>query len=159
MENDTAGDIDEASVDAWWHIQELDQRWMQLQENDMPKVSEMITSKFLRKEDIEEDVMVTIRGVKQENVGRDDAPESRWVIYYKEFPKGMVLNITSIRVLESAYGDDSDNWIGKQCILYVDPSVSFQGRVVGGLRIRPQKQKAKAPISTEPAEFNDDVPF
>jgi hypothetical protein len=127
----------------------------------MPKVSEMITSKFLRKEDFDEDQVCTIKGVRLEDLGQADKPESRWVIYFKERDKGMVLNVTTIRVLESAFGDDTDHWIGNRVMVYVDPNVSFQGRVVGGLRLRPPKAGPKAPPAPKPVdnEFADEVPF
>ena len=126
------------------------------------KVSEMIQSKWLKKEDIEEDTVCTILGLRQDNLGKDDQPEMRWVVGLRTQAgvnlKPMVLNVTSIRVLESAFGNESDDWKGKQVTVYVDPNVSFQGRVVGGLRLRPIK--AKKPIATEPPEFDDDkIPF
>ena len=40
----------------------------------------------------------------------------------------MALNITTIRVLEAAYGGDSDQWIGNKVKVYVDPNVSFGGK-------------------------------
>ena len=138
---------------------ELKSIYTQLKDKLM-KTSDMIVSKFLRKEDFPEDEVVTIKGIKQENVGREDAQEMRWVIYFRERDKGMVLNVTSIRVLESAFGDDTDFWKGKQATIYVDPNVSFQGRVVGGLRLRPIKATPKGNQAPQPKDdFNDDVPF
>jgi hypothetical protein len=125
----------------------------------MPKVSEMITSKYLRKEDFDEDQVCTIKGVTQENLGKDGQSEMRWIIHFRERDKGMVLNVTSIRVLEVAYGDDTDKWVGNKVMVYVDPNVSFGGKVVGGLRLRtPKKQSVKAPIATQPPN-EDDIPF
>lgn len=128
----------------------------------MPKVSEMVQSKYLRKEDIDDDTPATIKGVRLEDLGKEDSKEQRWVIYFKQLQKGMVLNVTTIRVLESAYGDDTDAWVGKQILLYVDPNVSFQGRVVGGLRVRVPRAKTAAPLASQAPkddEFQDDVPF
>jgi len=134
----------------------------------MPKVSEMIQSKFLRKEDFEEDRVMTIRGLKLEDMPGDDGTQ-KWVLYFKEEAKGMALNVTTIRVLEAAFGDDSDMWLGKRVMVYVDPNVSFGGRVVGGLRLRtPKKPTANGVQSkaTEPPpakastdEFHDEIPF
>jgi hypothetical protein len=104
----------------------------------MPKVSEMIVSKFLRKEDVDEELVATIKTVKLEDMP-GDGDEQRWVLFFRELPKGLVLNTTTIRVLEKAYGGDSDHWTGKKAALYVDPNVSFKGQVVGGLRLRPLK--------------------
>jgi hypothetical protein len=108
------------------------------------KVKDMIESKYLRKEDFDEDQICTIKTLKLEDLGKDNAKEERWILYFREYPKGMVLNVTSIRVLEAAYGDESDLWVGKKVTIYVDPNVSFQGRVVGGLRLRPIKPEKAA---------------
>lgn len=127
----------------------------------MPKVSDMIVSKFLRKEDFDEDRVMTIKGVKLEDMPGDDG-QQKWVLYFREDAKGMALNVTSIRVLEKAFGDDSDMWMGKRVMLYVDPNVSFGGRVVGGLRLRaPKGQAAQTKKEPEPSnEFDDDsIPF
>jgi hypothetical protein len=129
----------------------------------MALVRDMIQSKFLRKEDFDEDQICTIKGCKLEDVGRDDAPEQRWTLYFREHAKGMVLNVTTIRVLEQSYGGDSDMWIGKPVTVYVDPNVSFGGKVVGGLRLRIQKVKASLKPSqapgADPNEMSDDIPF
>jgi hypothetical protein len=130
----------------------------------MPKVSEMIVSKFLRKEDVEDELVVTIKDVKLENMP-GDAGEQRWALYFRELSKGMVLNTTTIRVLEKSYGQDSEDWAGKKVTLYVDPNVSFKGAVVGGLRLRPLLTKragaAKSPAAAEPPaeEFDDKLPM
>jgi hypothetical protein len=128
-------------------------------EDPMPKVSEMIQSKFLRKEDFDEDQVCTIKTVKLEEM-QGNSSETRWVLYFNEHHKGMVLNTTTIRVLEAAFGDDSDNWIAKKVMVYVDPSVSFQGRVVGGLRLRtPKKTASRAAPPPADSDFDDSVPF
>jgi hypothetical protein len=126
----------------------------------MPKVSEMIQSKFLRKEDFEEDQVCTIKDCKLEEMQQSN--DTKWVLYFREHEKGMVLNTTTIRVLEQAFGDTTEQWIGNKVKVYVDPNVSFQGRVVGGLRLRTPKQGAKAPTPPPPKEeeeFSDDIPF
>lgn len=129
----------------------------------MPKVSEMIVSKFLRKEDFDEDRILTIKSVKLEDMPGDSG-DQKWVLYFREEAKGMALNVTTIRVLEQAYGDDSDHWIGNKVKVYVDPNVSFGGKIVGGLRLRTPKQGPKAPPpppppKTETEDFDDDIPF
>lgn len=131
-----------------------------------PKVSEMIVSKFLRKEDFDEDQICTIRTLTLEDMQGEKA-EQRWCLHFRERDKPMVLNVTSIRVLEQAFGDDSDNWIGKKVKVYVDPNVSFGGKVVGGLRLMPVKAAKPSTGRTAPkgedpgyAEEDDDkIPF
>ncbi len=138
-------------------------RWLEQLANEMPKVSEMIQSKFLRKEDFDEDQVCTIKSVQLEEMQQSN--DTKWVLYFSEHAKGMVLNTTTIRVLEKAFGDDSEAWIGKRVKVYVDPNVSFQGRVVGGLRLMPPRVAAPAKPAARPAasapheEFSDDIPF
>lgn len=127
----------------------------------MTKTSEMIVSKFLRKEDFDEDQICSIKDVHLEDM-QGDKDEQRWVLYFRERDKGMVLNVTTIRVLEQAFGNESDDWIGKKVKVYVDPNVSFQGKVVGGLRLMPPKKGKVEPKATATNdEFDDDkdIPF
>jgi hypothetical protein len=132
----------------------------------MPKVSEMIVSKFLRKEDIDDDLIVTCKNVALEDMP-GEAGEQRWVLMFRELPKGLVLNATTIRVLAKAYGDDTESWKGQKVSLYVDPNVSFRGQVVGGLRLRPLRGKGAAAAVAKLAAvggddcepFSDDIPY
>lgn len=128
----------------------------------MARVSEMIVSKFLRKEDFDEDRVMTIKGIKLEDMPGDSG-DQKWVLYFREEAKGMALNVTTIRVLEQAYGDDTDQWVGNKVMVYVDPNVSFGGKVVGGLRLRtPKKTANRAPTPPPPADedFGDTtIPF
>lgn len=138
----------------------------------MPRISEMINSNYLKKEDIEDDTIVTIVGVKKANIAREDQEaEYKWLIKFTEFEKPMVLNSTNIQLLARACNsDDTSDWKNKQVVLYVDDNVSFAGKLVGGLRVKAlKKQKAAANNGDaweEPATrtasapvTEDDIPF
>lgn len=116
----------------------------------MPKISEMMESKYIRKEDVDEDVTVTIVGVKKVNIAREDEePQMKWLIKFSEFDKPMVLNSTNIQLTARACGsEDTDEWKGKKVVLYVDENVSFQGKLIGGLRIRSIKKPSKTIATT-----------
>lgn len=43
--------------------------------------------------------------------------------------------ITVVRILIDAWGDESDDWIGKRVALYREPSVTFGREKTGGIRI------------------------
>lgn len=133
----------------------------------MPKIHQMIDSKFLKKEDAGDGLLATIRNVKQHNVGREDQPEMKWCAEFDEC-KPMVLNSTNLALIEKALNsDDSDNWIGKKIVLFNDENVSFGGQVTGGVRVdvnRTKKYHAKqekAPaVQVRGDTFEpDDVPF
>src|SRR5688572_22175153 len=104
----------------------------------MPRIGEMIESKFLKKEEVgERGALVTINGVQQANVAMQGAdPEMKWTLIFDELDKPMVLNSTNIHMCAKACGsDNTDDWTGKKVVLYEDPNVSFGGKLVGGIRI------------------------
>jgi len=101
-------------------------------------INDMLPSKYLKQEDVNGETVVTFRGLKQMNVAREDEPEQmKWLVKFDEFEKPMILNPTNIKRCFKAIGDSTNEWIGKQMILYVDENVEFAGKVTGGLRLKP----------------------
>lgn len=131
----------------------------------MPKIGEMIESKYLKQSDFPSPLIVTISKIGQVNIAKEgDAPEHKWAIRFKEFTKPMLLNTTNLKLLEKACGsDDTDDWIGKEVIVYTDDSISFGGQVVGGLRIRREESAPTRKAATAGAggfdNMDDDIPF
>lgn len=133
----------------------------------MAKIGEMIDSKYLKQSDVEDEILVTVEKVGKANVAKKgDEPEYKWLIRFKEFQKPMILNSTNIKRLAKACdSEDTDEWIGKQAVLYVDPDVEFAGNIVGGLRIRAAKkahgtrQEMPTPAGNKFDDMADDVPF
>jgi hypothetical protein len=114
------------------------------------KTSDMIQSPFLKKEDFTTPTILTIKRVSLEQVVKG---EEKWVLFFNEVVKGLVLNKTKIKLLEAGYGDDTDMWIGKKVRLSFDPDVSFGGEIVGGVKLEISKGKpAKAaPVVVAPS--------
>jgi hypothetical protein len=108
----------------------------------------MKSSKFLKREDVGVGALATIAGVEQANVAKDGAPEElKWCLILSEFDKPLVLNSTNIQLIEAITGsDDTDNWSGKQIVLYDDPTVSFGGKITGGIRVRAPRNKQENPL-------------
>lgn len=133
----------------------------------MAKIGEMIESKYLKQSDVQDEIVVTIEKVGKANVApKGEEPEFKWLVRFNEFPKPMVLNSTNIkRLAKACASDDTDEWTGKQVVLYVDPDVEFAGNVVGGLRIRTHKpapqtrQVTPKPTGGKFDDIADDVPF
>ena len=100
-------------------------------------LSELSTSRYLKKEDIDDEgVVATIAKIERENVAPDEQPaEYKGVCYFAELPKGLVLNSTNLEVLKT-FGRTANDVIGKQVEVYVDPNVMFSGRRTGGIRLR-----------------------
>lgn len=105
----------------------------------MPKITEMLPSSYLKQSDFtEEGFIVTIKLIKHENLANEkDAPDFKYVVYFKEFEKGLVLNTTNINGLAKACNsEDTDDWVGKEIIVFVDPNVGYGGQITGGLRVK-----------------------
>lgn len=111
--------------------------------------AELKQSKFLKKEDVGTGVLVTIRDCTQENVSLPGAdPELKWTLHFDELDKPMVLNATCGALIQAITGSpESDDWIGKRIVLFSDPTIMFQGRVVGGIRVRAPKGKAAQAVA------------
>ena len=147
------------------------------------KISEMIPGKYLKQNDFDEaGSIVTISHITQENVAKDDEPQEwKFVLFFAETPsKGMVLNPTNIKAVAKACGtEETDEWVGREVVVYVDPNVGFEGKTTGGLRIRshqaqqaprPLLQRPQAPLRSSapaasriparsPPDQDDDVPY
>lgn len=122
----------------------------------MANINQMVPSKYLKTADVPDPVIVTIVGVKQVNMAKDDeTPEWKWAIKFQEFDQPMVLNSTNLHIAAKVLGsNETDDWKGKEIVLYTDPSVSFGGQVVGGLRFRGQE---KAPVKASPKPRMEDL--
>jgi hypothetical protein len=132
----------------------------------MPRVNDMIDSKYLKQADVPAPVIVTVGKIGRVNIAKEgDPPEEKWAVRFAEYSKPMLLNSTNIKLLEKACGsDDTDDWKGKEVILYTDENVSFGGQIVGGLRIRKKQAEPTRRVVHEDqgkplSEMDDDVPF
>ena len=116
-------------------------------------------SKYLAKDDVGENGMIlTIKGVRMETLESDDGNEDKVVLHFSENVKPMVLNRTNAQLIAFATGaKNAGEAKGKKIVVYNDPTVSFGGKIVGGLRIRKLTGAPKA--APAEAEFNDEVPF
>lgn len=116
------------------------------------RLTEMLESKFMKKEDVEDPVLLTIAAFKKINVAKDGAdPELKWGISFQESDKPLIANSTNLQLIAKiCQSTESDDWIGQQVVLYHDPNVTFGGKLVGGIRIRAPKTKRKsAELETE----------
>ena len=85
--------------------------------------------------------VVTITKLSNEVVtGQQGRKEDCFVVYFKEFDKGMILNRTNARAIEKVSGSGLiEDWVGTQVTLYVEKGVKAFGDVVDALRIRDRK--------------------
>src|SRR4030043_481806 len=101
-------------------------------------ISQLRESKYLKKEEVGGGTIATIRCVQEDNVAMEGAlPEMKWIMWFEELEKPMVLNSTNGQLIAQITGsEESDNWTGYQVELYHDPSIAFGGKLVGGIRVR-----------------------
>jgi hypothetical protein len=60
--------------------------------------------------------------------------------------KKLTLNKTNARVMAGLLGDDTDAWKGKKVVVSFDPTVMYAGKMIGGIRIRPQGAPAQPTV-------------
>ena len=90
---------------------------------------------YLSKDAVSEPVIVTIASADRKQFEGDARP--KLILSFREFEKAFVCNKTNVSLAASAFQTTSvDSWIGKRLVLYNDPTVSFSGRMLGGLRLR-----------------------
>jgi hypothetical protein len=126
------------------------------------KVSEAFPSKFISAADLQDrNHRLVMKHVEMDKIGDDRKP----ILYFRGKEKGLVLNKTNANSIASAYGDDMDDWMGKEIILF--PTMTdYQGKQVEAVRVRaPQPKDGPSPSAQQrqPAQsddFHDDpIPF
>ncbi len=81
-----------------------------------------------------DELVVTFDRVEEELIGG----EMRYVIFFAEFQRGLILNHTNSRSIARMYGGEVDNWVGKKLTLYRSET-SFNGEVKPCVRVRETK--------------------
>jgi hypothetical protein len=90
------------------------------------------------------------------------------VLYFSDFDKGMVLNVTNCRTIEDGYGTETDAWPGKSIELF-SMKVDFKGDRVDAVRVRIPKppsadelidpQEPPPSSGSGPVDLDDEIPF
>ncbi len=143
----------------------------------MPNVNDLGESKYLKKEDVDPPVVVTIESWEKVNVARDnDKAEMKYTLTFAELDKPLVLNKTNGNRIARITGEgEFDAWIGKKVELFNDEDVEFGGKLVGGIRVRkisgqltPAQQQAHDNVPEDTRDYGnidpshdeiDDIPF
>ena len=109
----------------------------------MPKISEMSNSNYLKAQDFTtQGRTLTMRTVQEETLGRGKNADDKWVLYFEEEEKGLVLNKVNMTTIAELYGDDTDDWEGHQVTLF-QTKVEFEGKRVPAIRILDEKPRKK----------------
>jgi hypothetical protein len=144
--------------------------------SEMPKVSDVYKSSYLRAADVEEPLTVTIKSASLEELGEDK--DEKIVVTFKELDRGLVLNRTNADYISMiCESDDTEDWPGTRLGLFVQP-VSFKGKLVDSIRVTkpqhlkaaddmvkttaakaPRKQKAVAAAAAPDDDMDDEIPM
>lgn len=125
----------------------------------MPHINELKDSKYLKKEDAGKGILLTVQSCVQENLAmQGQPPDMKWVLYFNETDKGMVLNPTNGQLIAQFLGEHTDLWIGRQIVLYNDPTIQFQGRLTGGIRVRAPRGPQPSQMHGQPVGYQQPPP-
>lgn len=123
-------------------------------------------SKYLAAADVgEAGWVLTIKGFDM--VSMDDGRQRLMMDFVEAKP--MLVNRVNINRLKAIFKDaNTETMVGKKVLVYLDPMVEFQGKIVGGLRIRPatgpaggsqEPPKGRDKAQEVPKPLDDDIPF
>ena len=134
------------------------------------QISSAFPSNYVKAADLKgNNVIVVMARVEMEKIGNDEKP----VLYFQGKDKGLVLNRTNSNNIAHLYGDDTDDWAGREIVLF-PAMVDFQGKTVEAIRVRGVRaaDKSKGGLAPKPAaplpqqhepppvdDMNDSIPF
>jgi hypothetical protein len=115
------------------------------------KFSDKYKGAFFKAADIrQKPKRLAIADITEEDV----SGEPKIVMRFEAAEQALVLNKTNASILADQWGDDMDDWCGKQVLLKSDKT-QFNGKLVPCIRVEPVEQKT-TPGKAE-AENEDDI--
>ena len=110
-----------------------------------------ILSEYLKAADLQgREAAVVISQVKFEKMDGKD----RAVLFFLGKTKGLMLNKTNINNIVALYGEETNDWNGKEIVLF--PSwVDFQGKSVEAVRVKGPQHRSVPQRRSEP-EYRED---
>jgi hypothetical protein len=117
----------------------------------MPVVTDLYQSKYLKAADLAGmPKQVVIANATLETF-QNEGESVRKVVLHFAGMKPMVINKTNWQILEGAWSNNTDNWLGKQ-IMLVPSSVSVKGQLHKTIRIEPLPAAAPVTVPQYTAE-------
>jgi hypothetical protein len=75
---------------------------------------------------------------------------NKLILTFQGKKKALVCNKTNANRIAFLYGTNTDGWIGREIVLFVDV-VDFQGRTVEAIRVKPPAKRATPQTAQRPA--------
>lgn len=116
------------------------------------KIGEMFPSRYASGADLDgKPCTVTIAGVAAEKMrpGPGSPEAEKWVIYFKEGPRGFVFSRAMAKQIAELLGDDTEAWPGKRIVIYPE-QVNMGG--VQRIALRAKAAPAAPPPAAQPAK-------
>lgn len=117
----------------------------------MPSINDIYPSSStnLKAEDLKgHAVKVVIESYEIVEFEGKNGKQPKVVLKFKDKEKGLVCNRTNARIIGEQYGDNPDDWVGKQITIY-PTKVDFGGDMVDAIRVRdlvPEADEGEAPF-------------
>jgi hypothetical protein len=74
--------------------------------------------------------------VEQVRLTNESGKKTAWIHYHGCNGRPWRVSTGMVRILMAGWGNDSDHWIGKSVQVFMEPTVKYAGKEVGGIRIR-----------------------
>jgi hypothetical protein len=103
-------------------------------------------SKYLKHEELDgHDWDFTVDRVERHEMKNNEGQkEQKFVVFFKEMEKGMILNATNMKTITKLMGtNESDEWKGNRITVYTKDDIEMGGEMKSGLRVRPKAPVAK----------------
>ena len=99
------------------------------------KISELYPRRFARGSDLKGPATVTIKEITQEELHPAGRPVKKFVLWFTETPRGVILTRPLALQLAEILGDDTSSWKDQKITLYPEP-MNVAGRQCVAIRAR-----------------------
>jgi hypothetical protein len=99
------------------------------------KISEIYPRRFARGSDLKGPATVTIKELTQEELHPAGRPVKKYVLWFEETPRGVILTRPLANQIAGILGDDTEAWKSNKITLYPEP-MTVAGRPCAAIRAR-----------------------
>jgi len=116
--------------------------------------------KFLTKEDVGDGLTVCIVTLEEQEVQTGAGKTETKTVCLLKDEKPFIVNGSNWDTMADLHGGDDASWGGHWITLFCDPTVTFGGKRVGGIRVKPEKPAPELAANGDSgATTEEPVPF
>jgi hypothetical protein len=129
----------------------------------MANINEVYPSKYLSADDFGGiEGRPALATISHATIEPMDDGKQKINLHLREHKKSLILNKTNAATIAAYAGNDTDDWPGKQVVVFVS-MVDYQGKSVESLRVRqpkpqPKQQPAPSPAANSGIDYGYDDP-